>query len=58
MATIRRDPRIAESESYVTRLIASLRVSPEGQEGLSAFFDKRKAAWIPAHLGNPKPKKK
>ncbi|RMH90778.1 enoyl-CoA hydratase/isomerase family protein [Lysobacter pythonis] len=26
-------------------LIARLRVSPEGQEGLSAFLDKRKAAW-------------
>ena len=27
-------------------LIARLRVSPEGQEGLSAFLDKRKPAWI------------
>ncbi len=27
-------------------LIASLRVSPEGQEGLSAFLDKRPPAWI------------
>jgi methylglutaconyl-CoA hydratase len=53
---IRRDPRIAESEPYVTSLIAGLRVSEEGQEGLDSFFDKRKAAWIPAHLGNPKPK--
>jgi len=26
-------------------LIASLRVSPEGQEGLSAFLDKRRPAW-------------
>jgi methylglutaconyl-CoA hydratase len=26
-------------------LIAGLRVSPEGQEGLSAFLDKRKPAW-------------
>ena len=25
--------------------IASIRVSPEGQEGLSAFFEKRQAAW-------------
>jgi len=54
--TIRRDPRVDESAPYVTSLIARLRVSPEGQEGLGAFFDKRKAAWIPAHLGNPKPK--
>lgn len=28
-------------------LIARLRVSPEGQEGLSAFLDKRKPSWIP-----------
>ena len=28
-------------------LIAGLRVSPEGQEGLSAFLDKRTPAWIP-----------
>ena len=27
------------------RLIAALRVSPEGQEGLSAFLDKRAPAW-------------
>ena len=26
-------------------LIAALRVSAEGQEGLSAFLDKRKPAW-------------
>ncbi len=29
-------------------LIARLRVSPEGQEGLSAFLDKRKPHWIDA----------
>jgi len=28
------------------RLIAALRVSPEGQEGLAAFLDKRKANWV------------
>ena len=28
-------------------LIAKLRVSPEGQEGIQAFLDKRKPAWIP-----------
>lgn len=54
---IRRDPRIPESESFCTSLIAKLRVSEEGQEGLNAFFDKRKAAWIPQHLANGKKKK-
>ncbi|KAB8317067.1 enoyl-CoA hydratase/isomerase family protein [Tolypothrix campylonemoides VB511288] len=29
-------------------LIAALRVSPEGQEGLGAFLDKRAPTWIPA----------
>ncbi|MEJ2514346.1 MAG: enoyl-CoA hydratase/isomerase family protein [Gammaproteobacteria bacterium] len=28
------------------RLIAQLRVSPEGQEGLSAFLEKRRPAWL------------
>ena len=27
-------------------LIAALRVSPEGQEGLAAFLDKRRASWV------------
>jgi methylglutaconyl-CoA hydratase len=32
-------------DSANAELIAKLRVSPEGQEGLSAFLDKRKPAW-------------
>ena len=28
-------------------LIARLRVSPEGQEGIAAFLEKRKAGWVP-----------
>ena len=27
--------------------IAERRASPEGQEGIAAFLDKRKPAWIP-----------
>jgi methylglutaconyl-CoA hydratase len=34
-----------EISSYTTELIASLRTSQEGQEGLAAFFEKRKPAW-------------
>lgn len=30
---------------YTTELIASLRTSEEGQEGLAAFFEKRQPAW-------------
>lgn len=29
------------------RLLARLRVSPEGKEGLSAFLERRKASWVP-----------
>jgi methylglutaconyl-CoA hydratase len=32
---------------YTTSLISKVRTSPEGQEGLSAFLEKRKPNWIP-----------
>ncbi|MBD8524504.1 enoyl-CoA hydratase-related protein [Pseudomarimonas arenosa] len=32
-------------DNHNASLIAALRVSPEGQEGLQAFFDKRKPGW-------------
>ena len=35
----------AKHDADNASLIARLRVSPEGQEGLSAFLDKRKPAW-------------
>lgn len=31
---------------YVSRTLAELRVSPEGQEGLKAFLEKRSPSWI------------
>ena len=34
-----------EQDQANARLIAALRVSPEGQEGLSAFLDKRTPSW-------------
>ncbi|MCD6061266.1 MAG: gamma-carboxygeranoyl-CoA hydratase [Moraxellaceae bacterium] len=34
-----------ELAAYTTELIASLRTSQEGQEGLTAFFEKRQPAW-------------
>lgn len=34
-----------EISRYTTELIASMRTSQEGQEGLSAFFEKRAPAW-------------
>ncbi|MGH8187844.1 MAG: hypothetical protein ACREUC_14885, partial [Steroidobacteraceae bacterium] len=30
------------------RLLAQLRVSPEGREGLSAFLERRKPGWHPS----------
>lgn len=32
--------------AYTTELIAKLRVSAEGQEGLTAFFERRSPAWL------------
>lgn len=34
------------TQDYTTQLIAQIRVSPEGQEGLAAFFAKRSASWV------------
>jgi len=36
-------PKVVE---YTVERIASVRVSPEGQEGLSAFLEKRKPDWV------------
>ncbi|MBC7693204.1 MAG: enoyl-CoA hydratase/isomerase family protein [Methylotenera sp.] len=36
----------AQPLEYVSRLLADLRVSPEGQEGLKAFLEKRKPSWL------------
>ena len=33
------------TSEIVMALIASIRVSDEGQEGLTAFFDKRSPSW-------------
>jgi methylglutaconyl-CoA hydratase len=38
-----------ELMAYTSNQIASIRISPEGQEGLSAFLDKRPANWIDTH---------
>lgn len=46
-------PRLtnAQIEEELARLIAKLRTSPEGQEGLTAFFEKRKPSWGPSRTG-------
>jgi methylglutaconyl-CoA hydratase len=35
-----------EARRYTAQTIAELRVSPEGQEGIRAFLDKRPATWV------------
>jgi methylglutaconyl-CoA hydratase len=39
----------AEARELTANTIASLRVSEEGQEGIRAFLEKRKATWIVEH---------
>lgn len=34
-----------EAKEYTARVIAELRISPEGQEGMAAFLEKRKPRW-------------
>ncbi len=41
-----RRAKIGDPMEYVARMLAELRVTPEGQEGLKAFLDKRKPSWI------------
>lgn len=36
---------IGDALDYVSRMLAELRVTPEGQEGLKAFLEKRKPNW-------------
>ena len=36
-------------DEYTAKLIARLRVSAEGQEGLAAFLEKRKPGWTKTH---------
>jgi methylglutaconyl-CoA hydratase len=43
-----RDRRGDDLARYTADVIARLRVSPEGQEGLHAFLEKRPTAWTPA----------
>jgi len=37
---------LEEAKEYTARMIANLRVSQEGQEGMAAFLEKRKPKWL------------
>jgi methylglutaconyl-CoA hydratase len=39
--------RVEDVQRYTVERIAEIRVSPEGQEGLRAFLEKRKPRWKP-----------
>jgi len=45
-ALLKQIPKMENPRKTTTELIASLRVSPEGQEGLTAFLEKRKPHWL------------
>ena len=38
--------KIAKAKKYTAEMIARLRVSPEGEEGMDAFLNRRKAEWV------------
>ena len=40
-----RREELGDPMEYVAQMLSELRVSPEGQEGLRAFFEKRKPVW-------------
>ena len=44
--TVSRGELDQAKRDYTINLIASIRVSEEGQEGLSSFLEKRKASWV------------
>ena len=35
-----------EAKEYTAKMIAGLRISEEGQEGMAAFLEKRKPKWV------------
>jgi methylglutaconyl-CoA hydratase len=38
--------RVEDVQRYTVERIAELRISPEGQEGMRAFLEKRKPYWL------------
>ncbi|WP_339884351.1 enoyl-CoA hydratase/isomerase family protein [Vreelandella maris] len=45
MAAVAKAPDSDETREHTCQVIAKLRVSQEGQEGLSSFFEKRRPVW-------------
>jgi methylglutaconyl-CoA hydratase len=38
--------RVEDVQRYTVERISDLRASPEGQEGMRAFLEKRKPSWV------------
>ncbi len=49
MARVQHEHDGARLDQLNANLIAALRVSPEGQQGLAAFLDKHDPPWVQAH---------
>lgn len=47
-----------DAKEYTARMIANLRISEEGQEGMKAFLEKRKPSWLEGPGQKKKEKKK
>ena len=45
LAEVAREPDSKTTREHTCRVISELRVSAEGQEGLTSFFEKRRPAW-------------
>lgn len=43
---------LEDAKSYTAKMIASLRISKEGQEGMAAFLEKRPPKWVTGINGN------
>lgn len=47
LADVAREPDSVATREHTCRVIAGLRVSAEGQEGMASFFEKRRPSWAP-----------
>jgi methylglutaconyl-CoA hydratase len=43
---------VEEAKEYTARMIANLRISSEGQEGMTAFLEKRRPSWVEPDSGD------
>ncbi|PMR68493.1 enoyl-CoA hydratase/isomerase family protein [Halomonas heilongjiangensis] len=55
LAEVAREPDADATRERTCRVIAELRVSREGQEGLASFFEKRRPTWAPDQNAPDKP---